>query len=1176
MNFMIHKIVSVGLLLFLIMAMVPLMAQEKPETLPTERVIYIPYQQLEKLIQKTETGIYLPYKDYQKLMEEVDRARKQPPELPVLVMISNVNYQGRVVGDFLEIVASYTLNVLQKGWHGVTLGFRNIAIKDAQLDGKPALLQWKNEGYELVFESSEPGKRQLDVTMVVALVKTLGFRSTAQFYIPRAPIARLSLEIPTAKEEEGQGAKLKIDVYPSLLTKQTFTPGIAKIEALLGNTDEVRVQWESQAERKVEIKQILHAENITRLEIGENFLQLRAKIRYDLIQGDIQKLQVKIPQGFRVLGVSSVQGVAVRDWNVAEQEAQLVVNLVDKLTDRGENQVDLELELKLEKIFPEMEKKFAIPSLEVVGVEREKGFYTVSVNDLNTIKIVQRKDITQIDIPDLPPEVDRQGVQFAFKYLKRPFSLELELEKIEPEYEVFTNVYGYLDESLYKLYAYFQYQVKKSRIFGSKIEIPQGFLLFDVKAYNRAESDSVDQIKEYRELDEEVNQEKKHFLSITFKKGIRSERLMLKIHLQRKLDLQEKVREVPLPVFRVEGAAREMGNVGLGVHASYNITTLDKSTKNVTPLDTSELFLQGERPPREFIKTVNIGVRYFDHPIAARFKIEKRDPLVTAEIYNYVTVEEKTLKNRFRILYTVKYTGVKEFSFTLPEDIAKDVPKSHVSDKNKWIKQINIEEQKEAKTCLYTIATQRDIVKQEDKDEPYEIFVDYQKDIPAVNASQKIPIFALITQNTKQEHGFIVFKKNNNFSMSFPPEYMKGLETADVQDPNYHGEKDGVLAIFKYNAHPYLLTMEMQRLEFEPVLNTVINRLHLSTTVNKDFTTRNEAVVLVVNNSKQMLDFEVPEASKVTSVSRLRNVNAYAQRQELDSYLESLTWSKSEENKSEDKAKNEEKKNRYRVNIATNVQKNAPFVLVIKYEGKIGEGQMGTSGKLHMTPLSFASDVPVSYFRWDLGLPYDYQYVRFKSTLIRRYSYDDYGIWGSLAPIFHSGNVDTTQIKQDAETGVIPTYDIQGKLFSFNRLNSGGTIRVSYMEDNLLYSLELLLFIIVCVIMVFLPRTQTVSRLHVFLTLLVFALFLSAFSLQGYMQLYLTILWATLLSGGTAIVIHWGKLVGEKWSSIKATIPNRLVREQKPAATEPAEKEVKKEPVAKDEAKTQEHGEEKK
>ena len=1121
-----------------------LSAQEpKDETLPAERIIYIPYQQLEKLIQKADTGIYLPYKDYQKLLDEVDKSRQRPPELPALVLISSANYKGRVVGDFLEITATYNLNILQKGWHGVTLGFKNVAIKEASLDGKPALLRWQADNYELIFESETAGQKQLEVVFVCTLVKSLGFRLTADFFVPRSPIARLSLEIPTPKEEEGQGPKLKIDVYPSLQTKQTFAPGVTQVEALLGNTDEIKIQWESQAERKVEIKQILHAENLSRLEIGENFLQLQAKIAYDLIQGDTQKLMLKIPKGFRVLSVSSVQGSGVRDWSVNESESSLLVNLIEKLSDHGENKSDMELAIKLEKMFSDMEKKFAIPSLEVLGVEREKGFYTIAVNDLHTIKIIQRKDITQIDIADLP-ERDRDGVQFAFKYLKRPFSLEVELEKIEPEYELFTNVYAYLDETIYKLYGYFQYQVKKSRIFGTKIEMPQGFLLFDVKAYNLAEPGAlnVDQIKEYREVDEEVNKEKKHFLAITFKKGIRSDKLVVRVHLQRKLDAQEKTREIPLPVFRVEGAAREMGNIGLGVHSSYNITTVEKSQKNISPLDIGELFQQGERPPQTVIKNINIGIRYFDHPIAATFKIEKRDPLVTAEIYTYVSVEESVLKYRIRLLYTVKYTGVKEFAFTLPEEIAKDVPKSHISDKQRWIKEIRREEQKEAKTVLYTILTQRDVLRQEDKDEPYEIQVVYEKKIPQVEISKQIPIFELITQNTKQEHGFIVFKKNNNFSMEFSSE-AKGVERADVQDPNYRGEKDGVLAIYKYTVHPFQLVMDLQRLEFEPVLNTVINRLHLSTTVNKDHTTRSEAVALLINNSKQMLDFEVPEGSKVTSVSRLKvfpaQIGTYPQRYEIDRHLESLTWSKSDG------------PNKFRVNIAANIQKNTSFVVVIKYEGKLQDGEMQYRGKFALTPLTFPTDVPVSYFRWDLGLPHEYQYVWFASNMVSRrfYNSDQYGIWNSLYPLFHSGQVDNSEIKQDAETGVIPLYDIQGKLFSFTRLNGGGYVKTCYVYNNWLYVLELFFFVVVCSLIFWVPKIYKVSRLTVFMTITIVCLFLSSFNWQGYQQIYETMLSAALLSGGVAIVVHWGKLLGNRMLTWPVRKPNNLVRDAQPAGT---------------------------
>lgn len=1116
---------------------------KKEDNVNVERVIYIPYQQLEKLIQKTETGIYLPYKDYKNLLEELERLRQKPADVPTTVLISNALYQSRVVDDFLEVASSYTLNILDKGWYGLVLGFKNVAIKEALLDSKPALLRWKDGNYELFVESSEPGKKQLEVSFVVPLIKSQGLGASTTFNVPRAPIARLLLEIPVKEDE--QASRLKVDIYPSLLTRQSVAPGVAKLETLLGNTEEIRIQWESQAERKVEIKQILHAENASRLEVGENFLQVHAKIRYDLIQGDINKLQLKLPTGFRVLLVNPLQGIGIRDWAVEEQDNLLVVNLLEKIPERGENKVDAELEVKLEKVFSETEKKFNIPSLEVLGVERERGFYTILVNELHTLKMLQRRDIAQIDLNELPPYVDRQHIQFAFKYLKRPFSLEVELEKIEAEYEVLTNIAAYLDDTMFRLYGNLQYQVKKSLIFGTKVEIPQDFLLLEVKAYNleKAEEQYRDQIKEYREFEEEVEKEKKRFLALTFNKGIRSEKLALRIRMQKKLP-EEKVREFSLPVLRAEGAKRDTGNIGIGVHPSFNITTIEKSQRNLFPLDVRELFLQGDKPPSQPIP-VNIGLRYFDHPVASRFKVEKRDPLVTAEVYHYVNTEDTMVKHQFHILYTVKYTGVKEFCFSLPADIAKEVPTSRISEtKNKWIKEIRTTEQKEDNRVLYTIVTQRDVL-HKDNEEPYEIQVSYDNKIGQIETSKQISMFELITHNTKQEHGFIVFKKNNNFSLDFVA--LKGLDATDIHDPNFkQPSKEGILAIFKYPAHGYQLTMRLQKLQFEPVLNTLVHRLHINTTLNNDLTSKNEAVVLLINNRKQMLDFEVPEGSTVTSVARLKQMpprayygNRY-RRDELVNYMEDLKWFQGDQ------------KNRFRVNIATNVQKNAPFVLIINYDTKISQNGMGYRGKFLTNAITF-TDVPVTYFTWDLGLPTEYQYVRFKSNLVRQFTYE-YGIWNPLVDLFAIGQVDTSIIKPDAETGVIPIYDLQGKVFSFSRLAGGGYIQVSYCDLYWLRTWKLLIFLLICGLLVGIPRLLKISRLSVFLVMLVFSAFLTSLNLQGYEDLYLTMLWSTFLVGTTAAVISFGKFLGAKLAQGVSPKAGHIIRDTQSSKKEAATK----------------------
>lgn len=1094
--------------------------EEQPQI--KERIIYIPYHKLESLVEKKDTGIYLPYQDYRKLMDELEKLQSRPPELPASVVITHMSYQAKLVDKFLQIEAQANVNVLKDGWHGIELQFGNIALKEALFNDKPALIKLKPGGYELIFQSEKMDKHQLKLVFVVPVKKTHTLSASAEFQVPRAPIANLSVELPLANEENKEAMpKMKVDVNPSLMTQMEYGKDSVVVKALLGNTDQVQIQWQWEAERKVEVKSIVQSDNTSRLEIGENFLQLQSRIVYDVIQGEANSLKLKMPKGFRILSVVSLQGVGIRDWAL-EGEDVLHVQLHDKLVNLGEGKTDLELEIKLEQIIKKIEEKFAFPCIQVLDVEREKGYYIVVVNDLYTLKILKRQEISQIDIHDLPGNLSREDVQFAFKYLKRPFVLEGEMEKKEPEYEVATNVYAYLDENLYKIFAHFQYDIKKSRIFGTKVAIPAGFMILDVKVHDLAENPRADLIKEYRPMEEQG----KTSLMVTFQKGIRSPKLVLRLQLQKKLEQEEKVREIALPVFQVEGAKREDGNVGIGVKSSFNITTIEKTQKNVFPLDIKELFRQGDQPPYQ---NINLGLRYFDHPIAASFRIEKRDPLVTAEVYHYVEVAENVLKSRIDIFYDVQYTGVKEFSFTLPEEIAKQVPKSRVSDSKGLIKEIQITEDKEKKISLYTVHIQRDILG------VYDVRVDYEKKLGQIETEVQEKLFEVITQNTKRENGFLVFKKDNNLSMDFLS--VKGLEVSDINDPTFtRGDKKGVLAIFKYNTHGYELEMSLKKLSFEPVLNTVIQRLHVSTTVNKDYTSKSEAVVLVINNRKQMLEFEIPEESRVTSVSRLKNIPQSRYRNmkayEINESLEALNWSQS------DKAR------RFKVNIATNVQKNAPFVLVIKYESTLKKGEMEFYGDFQLHAIQFV-DVPITYFTWGLGLPGEYQYVWFKSNLVKNFS-QDYGTWAILSELLEREGVDSSDISQEGETGVIPIYPIEGKEFSFYRLNGEGYIHITYLYNNWLYTLDLLVFLLVCLFIAVIPKTKLVNRLSLVFVFLGISILLACFNLQGFQEIYLTIFVATLVAGSMAVVIGFFQKIGQYFTPATAKT-HTLYREKKEA-----------------------------
>ncbi|WP_372366964.1 hypothetical protein [Candidatus Uabimicrobium sp. HlEnr_7] len=1069
------------LLLMMVFLSIPLFCQESQET---ERVIYVPYQQLEQLFKNNpDQGIYLSYAEYQKLKTLAKKGEGQPEELPALVLISKAHYLCKVQQQFLHVTAKYTVDTLRPGWHKFPLNFEGIGIEKALLNGKPAFLSLEGNSYGLIFEREQAGQDTLEISFVVPIHFGKTMNALVEFNVPRSPIAELELSLPSSEETPN----MKVEITPSLTNTTVKTEKETNIKALLGNNNKIRIAWQSEVERKVEIKQIVHAENITSLKIGENFLNITTQIRYDVIQGQINQVKVKVPQGFTVYSVKSTIGQGINDWNTQESTNTLQVNFLENVEDRGEGKVDLLLEIKLEKIVKDLTGQFSLPRLEATGVEREKGYYTISVNDLHDLKIISRKDISQLELSDLPAHIAQQGINFPFKYLKTPYEITVELTKIDPVYEVITNTRAYLEETTYDLNTHFEYNVKKSRIFQTQISIPKGFVLRELSAHEQNSSE--DQIKE-RFVKEDEN-----VVAITFKKAITAgSKLIIKAHLQKKF-VEKDTREIELPVFQVIGAKREQGNIGLGVKPSFSITTIAGSQKNVLPLDKELLFEKGSKPSKE---SVDIGLRYHSHPIAAKFKIEKRDPYVTAEVYDYISINDNMLKHEFHIFYSVEFTGVKEFSFTLPSAIAVKVPKSRVTDMTKSIKEIDIIEQKESNTHLYKVATQKDLKGL------YKLIVSYEENLQQIEEGKvlKLDVFELKTQNTKRENGFLVIKKNNNFSLNFSDVTL--LETTDINDQNFspRGNKTDVLAIFKYFSHGYKLSILLQKLQFEPVLNTVINRLHIVSTVNKDFTTQNEAVISLINNRKQFLDFTIPKGGKVTSVARLRIPLRYKRKiKDLESggFFVPITPSRNEDGSG------------YRVNISSNVKKDASFILTIKYNYPLQSGEMDMHGKFSLDPIQFGN-IPVSYFTWDLGLPREYDYMNIKSNLVRKKIDESrLGIWHALLDL---NNVNNAVIKQDAETGVIPSYDIQGKSYSFSRLSGDGYIKVEYLHQNWVYTLHLLIFLATWFIIAIIPKLKIISRINLSLLVSAGALLMSTLDLQGYGYTYIAILYGA----GTSLV----------------------------------------------------------
>ena len=195
-------------------------------------------------------------------------------------------------------------------------------------------------------------------------------------------------------------------------------------------------------------------------------------------------------------------------------------------------------------------------------------------------------------------------------------------------------------------------------------------------------------------------------------------------------------------------------------------------------------------------------------------------------------------------------------------------------------------------------------------------------------------------------------------------------------------------------------------------------------------------------------------------------------------------------------------------------------------------------GDFTVKPINFL-EVPVTHFTWTTGLPNEFKYVWFKTDLMKNFT-QDYGTWQAFAEILDRGGLNTTLIRQNAETGVIPIYPIQGKRFSFYKFNSDGYINISYIYNNWLYTLELLFFIITCVLIVLIPKMRLIKRLPLIFIFVIISLVLSSLNLQGFSDIYLTIFVATCVCGALAFIIYFLNLLGIKL--ISKPVPHKFYK----------------------------------
>ncbi|MEW6354886.1 MAG: hypothetical protein AB1696_01055 [Planctomycetota bacterium] len=701
-----------------------------------------------------------PVKIEVKGKEPVPKIIPVPPPSPTLdYVISEMTAKGKVVEKVAKFDMQLKIEVLEDRKQQVRLLIGDISISKLSVSGglfsKGVHLVRSGDSVDLLIENK--GKYDIAIEFVQRIKEV---KSEKSITLPLAPavksVVELSLPLPDVE--------VTTEPEVSFETKQ-----LGEKECLVtvygGTSELVVLKWIPKAPER-ELEAIVFADQMAVMEVGRGVLRVDSTVDYAVLQGKVNKFAVKLPKDCSLL---SLDGKEIRSWDIEEKTGEkiLKIDLIGEVKDAHQ------IMLKIERVLEKIPVVFDVPKIEVMDVAREKGFIAVTAAKGVQIEATDVKDISQIDVRDLPQQITQkaQDALLAFKYLKRPFEIKLSAEEVEAKVaaEVSTSVKASLDSL--RLSSTIQYQIRDAGVFHLKVQLAEGLKLIDVKGEN-INNWELDPATKILKIDLRSKAEGSYSLG-----------------LETEMELKQTQRVV-IPSIQLVEVERERGFLTMSAVPGIRVETVD--VKGASQIDVKEL-------PPEVLQachgSADLAFRYIKPGYQITVNISEIQPEVEAEIRNLVTIDEKEMNLTTEILYKIRKAGVFQLKVKIPKDLRRQDVVGDDIDEQSW---------DEASETL-TISLKNKV------EGEYQLKIEAQKTLEDITKGLDIPVLSAL--DVKKERGFLAVKTKTSIRLKPAEGKMKGLDDIDITELPWDVQIGGgtVALAYKYFAPPWTLGLSVEQ-----------------------------------------------------------------------------------------------------------------------------------------------------------------------------------------------------------------------------------------------------------------------------------------------------------------------------------------------------------------------------
>ncbi len=670
------KLHSMSLLLILLsLAFVAVgLAQEardgddKADTI-NEQTIYVPYEKLREVFERDGRGVFLPYDKFQQLWKQARQNQPKKPDLkaPLGALITDIESTATLGNEIVNVDATIKIELLREGWHRVPLRLALAAIRTATIDDKEArIVSVKNGQYELLVshDSDKPKTIELELSYAKVLTKA-GGQSAVAFQSPQAPVNRWIIR--TGQKD------IDVQIEPMIASSKK-TGGAEdlavkdgdEILAFVGAAPEVKIMWTPKTEGASGLAALISADTQSRFQIDRGVARTSATVLLDISRAEISTVSLDVPSDQKI--------VSVFDRNVKKWE-------VEKGTDSQTIKIDLfeptlgrqSVAVELEKFIDEIDDaSITVPQVKANAVSRNSGIVLVNLSPGLRAEPEMKTGLLQMDVAELPDDLNKQKWEFAYRYASLPIALALNVQKIQPLINVDQLVEVSVAPEKLNVEVSAIYDIQLAGVFQLDLDIPKEFEIRDIRPLARKGLVNVPIDTYYRDPKNE-----NRVLVTLGKKAIGE--IGLRISLVRELsdanllsptDVASKI-GFAIPKSAVDGAEFSKGSVivyspeSLQVNAADTKGLRNESFQNALARHSSVVNVSNTRPILAFS---------FSHTDASiELEAKRRRPQVTVEQVMVVSVQSGVVKYDARLFYEVLYSGVKSLRLDVPTPLVSEL-----------------------------------------------------------------------------------------------------------------------------------------------------------------------------------------------------------------------------------------------------------------------------------------------------------------------------------------------------------------------------------------------------------------------------------------------------------------------------------------------------------------------